>query len=95
MRILLFFQDPLPRVGDFFTGILFFMKIIFTDHAKVRMKERKILKRDVLLAIENPSVTVLRKDAMTMFQKETPKGILEIICKKSHTTCVIITGYYL
>ncbi|MBP6857901.1 MAG: DUF4258 domain-containing protein [Candidatus Pacebacteria bacterium] len=71
------------------------MKIIFTDHVKIRMKERKILKRDVLTTIENPDITVLRKDNTTMFQKELSKGILEIVCKKSHTTIVIITGYYL
>jgi hypothetical protein len=71
------------------------MKIIFTDHVKVRMKERKILKRDVLVTVENPNVTVLRKDGTTMFQKELEKGVLEIVCKKSHTTIVIITGYYL
>ncbi len=72
-----------------------FMKIIFTDHAKVRMKERKILRRDILATIENPGIAVLRKDGTTMIQKETSRGVLEIVCKKSHTTIVIITGYYL
>jgi hypothetical protein len=71
------------------------MRIIYTTHAKERMKQRKILPRDIREAILHPTSELVRTDGLHMVNKSKGKRVLEIICKKSHTTAVIITAYYL
>ncbi len=71
------------------------MNIIYTDHAKERMRQRKIYQKDIKDVIRKPNIEILRKDNTTILQSELNRGTLEIICKKSHTTCVIITCYLL
>ena len=71
------------------------MKIIYTDHAKQRLKERNINRNDIDRAVKNPTLELLQKGGVSLLQYKTTSGLLEIICKKSHTACVIITCYFL
>jgi hypothetical protein len=54
------------------------MKIILTQHAKTRMKERKITRTEVFDAISNPDA-LTRKAGQTVFKKIRKNGQLLII----------------
>lgn len=71
------------------------MKIVFTDHAKKRILERSISIKYVREAITSPTLTKPSYYPTEIIQKITPKGTLEIIFKKTGTTFIIITLYYL
>lgn len=71
------------------------MRIIYTEHALVRMNQRNILAYEIQLGIKNPTIQFTDNEEITTINYRTEKGLLEIICKKSHTTCIVITCYYL
>jgi hypothetical protein len=71
------------------------MNIVYTDHAKERMIQRGVSQKYIRSAIKNPDVELIRKDGVTTLHYYIEERVLEIICEKSHTVCVIITCYFL
>jgi len=71
------------------------MEIIFTDHAKKRIKERSIMTNHIREAMRAPTLRKPSYYPTEIIQKITSRGILEIIFKKRKTTCIVITLYYL
>ncbi len=71
------------------------MRIVYTKHAKERMRERSILQRDIKAALSDPTSERLGIEGLYVIRKSLKNYTLEIICKKSHTTAVIITAYRL
>ena len=67
--------------------------IIFTKHARERMQERKISKKDVEECILRPMRVSMDSGRIRRFQKVFKHGTLEVVveCKGNHF--VIITAY--
>lgn len=65
--------------------------IIFTTHALIRMRERKIRKQEARKAIENPDAKRSMSDGVIIFRKNS----LEIICQIVKNKIIVITIYWL
>ena len=70
------------------------MKITFTFHAEERLKKRKLLKEEVIEAIEHPDKTI-KKHGSYYYQKNLGRGIIEVVCEKTEKSLNVITLYWL
>ena len=71
------------------------MRIIFTDHAKERIKERHILMKDIQKAIASPTSRLESYPPTLKIQKIINGKTLEIIYEIKGQIIIIITAYYL
>ncbi len=70
--------------------------IVFTKHVLVRMKQRKISKQIVYLAIKYPDKTdFIGDNILAYFKGLNYNKTVKIIAKKRNTKIIIITAYYL
>ncbi len=70
------------------------MEIIFIQHAEERIKLRKILREEVIDAINNPDNT-LKKHGKHYYQKKLDRGTIEVCCEKTERNIKVITVYWL
>ena len=70
------------------------MKIVFTAHAEKRIQKRKIMKEEVIQAIEQPDRTI-KKHGKYYFQKRMQRGMIEVCCEKTENNINIITVYWM
>jgi len=68
--------------------------IIFTKHAKDRMKERRILKRDIEKVLLNPD-RIHRENHKIIAAKTINEKILEVVYIIENSKKIILTCYYL
>jgi len=68
--------------------------IYFTKHAKERIKERMILKKDIEKVILNPD-KILRENHRIIASKKINKEVLEIVYVIENNKKIILTCYYL
>lgn len=68
--------------------------IIFTKHAINRLKERGILKSDIVKALENPDY-IKRDNNRIIANKKLNKKTLELVFVKENHKTIILTCYYL
>jgi len=68
--------------------------IILTKHAKDRMKERGILKKDVAEVLLNPD-RINRENHRIIVSKKINKEILEVVYAVENGKKIILTCYYL
>lgn len=71
------------------------MRIEFSEHAKERLKVRKISKLKVLEVINNPERTVRSFRSRKLIQRRYGGKILEVITKVENKKIVVVTAYYL
>jgi hypothetical protein len=71
------------------------VEIIFTAHAKVRIRQRNISEDEVKSAIANPDGACESFKDRTAVRKKSSQGTLEVIYKTSGTKIIIITCYWL
>jgi len=71
------------------------MEIIYSPHAKKRLRERKISKTAVILAINNPDKELLGDRNRIIARRRFGNRILEVIYVKENNQIVIITLYNL
>lgn len=64
------------------------MNIIFTNHAKSRIKKRKIAEQDIVDAINKPDSTIKRLGKY-YFQKKLERGTIEVCCERERNIKVI------
>ncbi|MBS3099616.1 DUF4258 domain-containing protein [Candidatus Pacearchaeota archaeon] len=69
------------------------MEVIFTKHALLRIKKRKITKEEIVVSIKSPDKTYKRKGKFYV-QKNIGRANIEIIYEKDKYIR-IITLYYL
>lgn len=71
------------------------MKIIFTNHARQRMRERNISEKEITECVLRADRIV--KDGVQMqifrFQKLVPYGTLEVVGKYKKAYLIVITTY--
>ncbi len=70
------------------------MEIIFTVHAELRLKQRKILKEEVRDAVKFPDKTIKKQDKY-YYQKKKNRGTIEIVAEKTENNLKIVTIYWL
>jgi hypothetical protein len=68
--------------------------IILTKHAKDRMKERGILKKDIEKVLLNPD-RIYRENHRIIASKRINKEILEVVYVVENNKKIILTCYYL
>lgn len=68
------------------------MEIIFTEHAKERMKKRYITEEEIINAIKNPDKTT-KREGKYIVKKNIGRAKIEIIYEKDKYI-KIITIYY-
>ena len=71
------------------------MKIVFTNHAKYRINERKILIFDIKLTIKNPDKKNVDSHGMIIVNKRFGRKSLEVVYKIRGSNFVVITSYYI
>jgi len=70
------------------------MQIIFTIHAELRLKIRKILKEEVINTIKSPDKTI-KKHEKYYYQKKLNRGTIEVVVEKTESNLNVITIYWL
>lgn len=71
------------------------MKIIFTEHAKQRIKERKIEEKDVIYTLFAPDKYQPTYHDRICVSKKIGNKTLEIIYTEEKEKMIVITCYYL
>ena len=71
------------------------MEIIFTNHAKFRIQERKIKFSDVKSVIVDYDKIVKMFDDKVVAKKVFESYGLEVVYKKNRNIIIVITAYYL
>jgi len=71
------------------------MNIIFTNHAKYRINERKISVILVRQVVKNPDKKKLDEYGMIVVTKQFGKKSLEVVYKIQGNNIIVITAYYL
>ena len=69
------------------------MKIIFTKHARERMKERDVFEKEVIECTKHPDKIVKEHGSIYRFQKRFSYGILQVVGEQKRNYCVVITAY--
>lgn len=71
------------------------MKVVFTEHAKQRLKERKIEGKDVIYTLFAPDKYKPTHTDRICVSKKIGSKILEIIYTEEKENMIVITCYYL
>ena len=67
------------------------MKIIFTDHARLRMSQREITENMVKETLESPERTSRGYLNKLLAHKSFKKGSIKIVYVVENNTCIIIS----
>lgn len=70
------------------------MKILFSKHARIRLRERGISKNEIFEGIELPD-HAYKKHGKLYFQKSLHRGKIEFMCEKKTDYLKVITAYWL
>lgn len=71
------------------------MKIIFSDHAKKQLIERKIPKKIVLETVKNPQKKIKSYKNRELRQRQVSGKILEVVTITEEDIVTVITQYWL
>ena len=71
------------------------MRIILTQHAKTRLRQRDIPAASVRAVCKNPLLRKPSHPPTEIIQTVDGRGTLEVVHKKQNDTIVVITAYYL
>ncbi|MFH0804554.1 MAG: DUF4258 domain-containing protein [Candidatus Zambryskibacteria bacterium] len=71
------------------------MNIVFTNHSKYRIDERKISVVDVRKTIKNPDSKKASEYGMMVVTKHFGRKSLEVVYKIKGNDFVVITAYYI
>ena len=69
--------------------------IIFTDHALKRMRERKILRAQVIETVEHPEIEIVEDDDIKLLRKKFGNKSLEVAIESGKNKIIVITLYWL
>lgn len=71
------------------------MPIVFSDHAKLQLKRRKISQRLVIETITSPQQKITSFKERKLRQRLVGSKILEVVTKTDGSKITVITAYYL
>ena len=70
------------------------MKIIFSAHSLLKLKQRNIIKQKIIQTVKNPDVVLLSLLNRKMAYKKFGKLYLKVVFIKESYIIVIITQYW-
>ena len=70
------------------------MGFIFTIHAELRIKKRKLTKEEIIDTVKYPDITLKKYDKYYV-QKKIKRGTIEVVYEKKEKFIRIITVYWL
>ena len=70
------------------------MKIIFSAHSLLKLKQRNIIKQKIIQTVKNPDVVLLSLLNRKMAYKKFGKLYLKVVFIKESDIIVIITQYW-
>ena len=70
------------------------MKIIYSEHAKDKIGERKISRKTIELAISKPDKILESRFNRRIIHKFVRNKLLRIVLKHENDVFIIITAYY-
>ncbi|GEM_PF-1583915 len=71
------------------------MSIVFADHAKKQIEERKILKNQIVSTVKNPESKEKSFKNRLLRRKVFDDKILEVVTITEGSKITIVTAYYL
>jgi len=71
------------------------MRIVFSEHALDRIKERKIPKLKVFATIKNPQNQVESYRGRILIRRNFGSKILEVIIRVEKECIIVVSAYYL
>ena len=69
--------------------------IIFTAHARKRMRERKISKSQVIATVENPESAKPQDNNLKILQKRFSTKVFELVIESGKNKVIVVTLYWL
>jgi len=69
--------------------------IIYTDHARLRLKQRAIEESQILETVSKPDEVLKSFEKRSVARKRFSGKILEVVFTKQNNDLVIITAYFL
>ena len=70
------------------------MKIIYSEHAKQNLLERKIPESYVLETLDYPEKIIVSRKGRKIAQKQIGNRLLRVIYKETEKVYIIVTVYY-
>ena len=70
------------------------MVVRYTEHAKARMKLRRISESDVEAAIRDPYFSVPSRFGRVIIVKKYEDRYLKVVCEKSNDKITVVTVYW-
>ena len=70
------------------------MEITFTFHAEFRITKRKLLKEEVIDAVQYPD-KIIKKHGKYFYQKRISRGTIEVVCERTEKSLNVITIYWI
>ncbi len=70
------------------------MKIIFTLHAEERLEKRKVLREEIIDAVNYPT-DIEKKHDKYYCRKRLNRGMIEIVYEKTESNIKVITLYWI
>jgi len=70
------------------------MLIIFSDHAKIKMKQRGLTQSRVKDVLNNPDLTLSSHDGRTITEKNFGKLNLRVVYIKENSNIIIVTAHW-
>jgi hypothetical protein len=71
------------------------VKVIFSNHAKERLKQREIPSHKVVSTVRNSEKVLISFRARKLFRKRFGDKMLEVIAVEENSVFEVITAYYL
>ncbi len=70
------------------------MKIIFSNHANIKIVQRKISRKFILETIDNPDLKRFSRGSREEFYKKFTKNHLKVVIKKDLTKIIVVTVHW-
>ena len=71
------------------------VKLVYTTHARLRMRQRGIGVRQIEVTVRSPDRVVRSFGGRLLVQRTIGSRQLEVIYRNAHLSAVIITAYWL
>ena len=68
---------------------------IYTKHARIRIEQRKLSKKQIENTVINPDKTLPGFKGRTLVQKSFGSNIIEVVYKREQNNFIILTAYWL
>lgn len=75
-------------------SIMFNMRIVFSEHAVLKIKQRKLSRVAIRQTIEHPDVITIGASGRERLLKKFAKNYLQVIVKRETAAIIVITAHW-